>query len=64
MVIPGAGAHALSMGWGVVGLPLLSRRPASLHFSLPPQPVRAAVWQPALWIRTGLEPQMNTDKHR
>jgi hypothetical protein len=66
MVIPGAGAHALSMGWGVVcgGLTSFSRRPASLHFSLPPQPVRAAVWQPALWIRTGLEPQMNTDEHR
>ncbi|MCD4768421.1 MAG: hypothetical protein K8R34_18210 [Methanosarcinales archaeon] len=23
---PGAGAHALKVGWGVVGLPLLSRR--------------------------------------
>ena len=37
------------------------RRPASLHFSLPPQPVRAAGWQPALWIRARFEPQINAD---
>jgi len=26
--------------------------------SLPPQPVRAAWWQPALWIRASFEPQI------
>ena len=32
--------------------------------TLPPQPVRAAVWQPALWIRASFEPQMNADERR
>ena len=53
--IPGAGAHAL--GGGAMGLPLLSRRPASLHYTLPPQPVRAAGWQPAICIRASFEPK-------
>ena len=29
--------------------------------TLPPQPVRAAVWQPALWIRVRFELQINVD---
>jgi len=32
--------------------------------SLPPQPVRAAGWQPALWIRASFEPQINADERR
>ena len=66
MVIPGAGAHALSMGWGVVCGGLTSALPPHSLSALFPataarQGGRVAGWQPALWIRTGLEPQMNTD---
>ncbi len=32
--------------------------------SLPPQPVRAAWWQPALWIHASFKPQINADEHR
>jgi len=36
---------------------------AVIQLTLPPQPARAAWWQPALWIRASFEPQMNADKH-
>ena len=39
-------------------------QPPLSALSLPPQPVRAAVWQPALWIRVSLEPQINADERR
>jgi len=59
----GAGVHALSVGLGRdvwCAYLCFPDAPASA-LALPPQPVRAAVWQPALWIRAGLEPQMNAD---
>ena len=45
-------------------VPSLSLCPASLHYTLPPQPVRAAGWQPSVWIRASLEPQINANKRR
>ena len=39
-------------------------RPASLRYTLPPQPVRAAVCQPAVWILASFEPQINADERR
>ena len=32
-----------------------------MRITLPPQPVRAAGWQPALWISVSFEPPMNAD---
>ena len=39
----------------------ISRCTGICHLTLPPQPVRAAVWQPALWIRVSF---VSTSKSR
>ena len=36
----------------------------AIQLTLPPQPARAAGWQPTLWIRASFEPQINADKRR
>ena len=49
---PGAGAHALNVGWGVVCGGLTSTIPPPGLPALIPATAarRAAVWQPALWM--------------
>jgi hypothetical protein len=60
---PGAGAHALKVGRGVVCGGLTSTIPPPGLSALIPATAarRAAVWQPALWIRSSFEPQINAD---
>jgi len=60
---PGAGAHALGVGWGGLCDGLTSALPLPGLSALYPATAarRAAGWQPALWMRASLEPQMNAD---
>ena len=64
--IPGAGAHALSVGWGGVWSGLISALPppslSALYTATAAR--QGAGWQPAVWIRAVLEPQINADERR
>jgi len=61
--IPGADAHPLGLGWGGVCCGLTSALPPpSLSALFPATAARQGTgWQPALWLRASLEPQMNAD---